>query len=95
VLDPAALTVRRTVALPFGSQPYGSVFRAGRQRRVRGARSRRADPEARSVSGAEIGSAFVGANPRHLSLNADGTHLYVSRFITPPLLGEDTADHHD
>ena len=26
VLDPAALNVRRTVALPFGSQPYGLVF---------------------------------------------------------------------
>ena len=34
----------------------------------------------------------VGANPRHLSVSGDGSRLYVSRFITPPLPGESTAD---
>ncbi len=50
---------------------------ARRQRGVRRARGRRPGPEARSRHGREIGGANVGATPRHLSLNADGTRLYV------------------
>lgn len=33
----------------------------------------------------------VGANPRHVSVAADGSTAYVSRFITPPLAGEGTT----
>ena len=28
---------------------------------------------------------------RHLSMSGDGSRLYVSRFVTPPLPGESTA----
>jgi len=43
-------------------------------------------------SGQILGEADVGPHPRHVSVTGDGTTLYVSRFITPPLPGEDTAD---
>jgi DNA-binding beta-propeller fold protein YncE len=39
----------------------------------------------------QLGSASVGPNPRHLSIRADSTNVYVSRFITPPLPGEGTG----
>ena len=44
-----------------------------------------------AASYAQLGVAAVGPNPRHLSVSADGAHVYVSRFITPPLPGEATA----
>ena len=92
VLNPAALNVRRTIAMPFGSQPYGLVFApdgsAGFVALEGAGRILKLNP----VSGAEIGSAFVGASPRHLSLKADGSRLYVSRFVTPRLPGEDLRD---
>ena len=38
-----------------------------------------------------LGTVDVGPNPRHVSVSADGSRVYVSRFITPPLPGESTA----
>jgi mono/diheme cytochrome c family protein len=46
---------------------------------------------ARSASGAQTGSADVGPNPRHISITYDGQTIYVSRFVTPPLPGEETG----
>lgn len=92
VLDATALTVERNVPLPYGSQPYGLVFApdgsAGFVALEGAGRILKLDP----VSGAEIGNIFVGPAPRHLSMNANGTRLFASRFITPRLLGEDTAN---
>jgi hypothetical protein len=42
------------------------------------------------ASGAVTATIAVGANPRHLSMPADGRRLLVSRFISPPLPGEST-----
>ena len=85
------LSVEQTVKLPAASQPHGLVF----------------DPEARHayvaleatgqilqlepLTAAVRASLDVGPTPRHLSIAADGRTLYVSRFITPPVPGEDTA----
>ena len=41
-------------------------------------------------SGAQLVAASVGPTPRHISINASGTRLFVSRFITPRLPGEET-----
>ena len=38
-----------------------------------------------------LASINVGPNVRHLSMSGDGSRLYVSRFVTPPLPGESTA----
>ena len=37
------------------------------------------------------GSVDVGANPRHVSVNGNGSLVYVSRFVTPLQPGESTA----
>ena len=41
-----------------------------------------------AANGATVSTLSDGPNPRHVSVNADGTSVYVSRFITPPLPGE-------
>jgi YVTN family beta-propeller protein len=91
VIDSAALTRTRTISLPAGSQPFGIA----------------ADPSGNSVyvalealgrilkldgtSGAVLATLDVGPNVRHLSITGDGSRIYASRFITPPLPGESTA----
>ncbi len=91
VIDSTSLAVARTISLPFASQPFGIV----------------ADPTGNTVyvalealgrvlkldatTGGVLASVDVGPNVRHLSLTGDGTRLYASRFITPPLPGESTA----
>ncbi len=44
-----------------------------------------------ATSGATVSSIDAGGNVRHLSVTADGQTLLASRFITPPLPGEDGA----
>jgi len=92
VISPSSLTVTRTVALPFASQPYGVVAAptggfmfvalegSGRLLKLD------------ASGGAILGSVGVGANPRHVSVTGDGSKVYVSRFITPPLPGESTGN---
>lgn len=91
VVDRTSLAVSRTIALPFASQPFGVA----------------ADPSGTAVyvvlegsgrllkmepgSGSVLASLDVGPNPRQVSVTGDGSSVYVSRFITPPLPGESTA----
>ncbi|HXI57084.1 MAG TPA: galactose oxidase-like domain-containing protein, partial [Polyangia bacterium] len=90
VIDPTSLTVTRTIALPRASQPFGVV--------VAGDGSAFVTLEATSTliklddSGAVVATLDVGPHPRHLALTAAGDRLLVSRFITAPQPGEDTAD---
>ena len=91
VIDPASRSVVRTLALPRGSQPFGVVMSPNAAAAYvvleAGGQLLRFD----TTSYAQTGSAPIGQNARHLSVSADGTTLYVSRFVTPPLPGESTA----
>ena len=91
VIDPATLGVSRTIALPRGSQPFGvAMAPAGGYALVvleAGGQVLKFD----TASYAQISAASVGANARHVSIGADGSTAYVSRFVTPPLPGEGTA----
>ncbi|HWI10432.1 MAG TPA: PA14 domain-containing protein [Burkholderiaceae bacterium] len=91
VIDPATRTVTRTLTLPRGSQPFGivtaSVGNAAYVVLEGGGQLLKFD----TSTYAQLGSATIGLNARHVSLSADGANLYVSRFITPPLPGESTA----
>ena len=91
IIDPVSMQVMQTLPLPKSSQPYGIVFNpAGTQAFIAleaTGELLRLDP----LTGATTGRANVGANPRHLSVSADSTRIFVSRFITPRLPGEETA----
>jgi len=91
VIDPASLTVSATVQLPRGSQPYGLVFTPGGSTGYVVLEGLGKVLKLAVGSGDVLGEAEVGPQPRHASVSGDGTTLYVSRFITPPLPGEDTA----
>jgi len=91
LIDVTTLAVVQTVNLPYGSQPFGVLFAptgntayvtlegSGKLLRFDGA------------TASQSGTLEVGPNVRHLALSGDGSKLYLSRFITPRLPGEETA----
>ncbi len=91
IIDPTSLTVVQTVQLPYGSQPYAIAFapsgNAGYVTLEATGKLLRFDP----TTAAQTGSVDVGSNVRHLSISGDSSKVYVSRFITPRLAGEETA----
>ena len=91
VVDPDALIVVQTIALPFGSQPYGLAFSpvANEAFVVLEASGNLIKLDA--SSGAQLGIVAVGAHPRHVAIDGAGATVYVSRFVTPPQPGEATA----
>jgi YVTN family beta-propeller protein len=91
MIDPTSLTVVQTVALPRASQPYGIVFDPNGAAAFVACEATGAVLKLNPATGAVLGTMNVGANPRHLSVSADGQSVYVSRFITPPVPGESTG----
>jgi YVTN family beta-propeller protein len=91
VIDTATRKVVHTIALPAGSQPYGVAASpsGGAMYVALEATGRLLKLDATSF--AILGNLDVGPNPRHLAVTGDGSRVYVSRFITPPLPGESTA----
>ncbi len=91
VIDPATRKVVHTIALPANSQPYGVVASpaGGVMYVTLEATGRLLKLDAASY--AIQASLDVGSNPRHVAVTGDGSRVYVSRFITPPLPGESTA----
>ena len=79
IIAPDTLQVVQTVDLPAACQPYGLVFdSAGSQAFV--ALESMGLLLRLSPTGVETGRVAVGPNPRQLSVNADGTRVFVSRF---------------
>jgi len=91
IIDPQSLTIVQAVTLPRGSRPFGLAFAPTADALwvvlENSGRVLELDP----TTGAELANIAVGPNVRHLSISSDGTRVFVSRFITPPLTGESTA----
>jgi YVTN family beta-propeller protein len=90
VIDASKLKVIKTITLARGSQPFGIVVAASKKAYVAleaGGKLLKFD----TGNYAQKGSVDVGPQVRHVSLNADGTKAYVTRFITRPVPGESTA----
>ena len=91
VIDAGTRAIAKTLTMPVASQPYGIaaspkgdfiyvVLEAtGRLLKL-------------NPSGTILSNADVGATSRHVSVSPDGAVLLVSRFISPPLPGEGTAN---
>ncbi len=92
IIDASSLSIIQTIPLPNGSRPFGIAADPSSNKMYISLESSgkllRFDTSSSSQT-AEIG---VGPNPRHFSINADGSKIYVSRFITPLLPGEDGAN---
>jgi YVTN family beta-propeller protein len=85
-------SVAQTVNLQRGSRPFGIVFDpAGQNAYVAledAGKILKLDP----ATGATIASLEVGLHVRHLSITADGAQILATRFVTPRLPGEETAN---
>jgi len=87
-----SLTIAQTVTLPRGSRPFAVVFDpAGANAYVSLQDTGRVLKISRTTPTTTLGSTFVGSDVRHLSVSADGTKVYATRFITPRLPSEETA----
>lgn len=91
VIDPVSFTVKRTVALPSASQPYGIVFSPADGSAWVGLAATgevaRVEPSSGTVTARiDVG----GGEPRHLAITGSGDRLLVSRFITAPIPAEST-----
>jgi YVTN family beta-propeller protein len=91
IVSPATLAVTQTVTLPRASQPFGLVFSPAVNQAFVALAGSGALLKLDGTSGAQLGSLAVGANPRHVAIDGAGTTVYVSRFVTPPQPGEETA----
>lgn len=91
VVDSAGLTVTRTIALPFASQPFGIVADPTGDRVYVALEALGRVLKLDGTTGGVLGSVDVGPNVRQLSISGDGARIYASRFITRPLPGESTA----
>ena len=91
IIDPSSLTVVQTVALARASQPFGIAFSPTRDAAFVALEATGALVKLDPLTGASLGSLNVGANPRHVSIAADGQTVFVSRFVTAPVPGEGTA----
>ncbi len=80
------------VVLAAGSRPHGIVFTASGDEAFitleAAGKVLRFDPQSGQITGEHL----VGTWPRHLSISANGDQLLVSRFVTPRLPGEATAN---
>ncbi|HEX5163351.1 MAG TPA: putative Ig domain-containing protein [Steroidobacteraceae bacterium] len=91
VIHPTSFVVGLTLTMPAGSQPYGIAFAPTGGFAFVTLEGSGQLVKLNAATGAVVSTLNVGSNPRHVSVNADGTQVYVSRFITPPLPGEGTA----
>ena len=91
MIDPATRTVARTLAMPRASMPFGIAMSPTGNRAYVALEAGGEVLEYDTATYAMLRRLAVGQNVRHVSVSADGTRLYASRFITPPLPGESTA----
>lgn len=91
VINTATRSVVARYALPPGSQPHGIVYNVRNDRVWVALEALGQVLQLDAASGRELGRVDVGPRPRHLSLDARGETLLVSRYITPALPGEDGA----
>jgi YVTN family beta-propeller protein len=91
IINPTSLTVVQTLVLPRASQPHGLIFSPnGNSAYV--ALEATGQIVKFDNQGVQLATLNVGSNVRHLAMSADSSKLMVSRFITPPLPGESTAN---
>lgn len=91
ILNGTSYAVAATITLPRGSRPFGIAFDPNGTAAYVALEGSGQLLKLNPSTGAQISSLNAGANARHVSVSADGARVYVSRFITPPLPGENTA----
>jgi DNA-binding beta-propeller fold protein YncE len=97
VIDPASQAVTDVFPLSEGVEgrsPHGIVFSPSVDVAFVALEDSGEVLEIRASTGEILRIADVGERVRHLGVSRDGARLYISRFITPPVPGEDSAPEH-
>ncbi len=89
VINANSLTTGTTIPLTVGSLPHGIVFAPDGSAAYVALEGTREILKLDPVSGAELARLELAGSPRHLSISADSQRLYVSRWITGQLPGEE------
>lgn len=88
IISTSSLSVVNTLPGPPASRPHGIVIDTHANRAYVVLEALGALYQIDTISGALINSANVGNHPREVSINDTGTLLYLPRFITAPVAGE-------
>ncbi len=91
ILSPSTLAVVSTLNLPRGSRPFGIAFAPDGSAAWVACEGSGALFKLNASTGAVLATAALGQHARHVAVSADSSRVFVSRFITPPVPGEDTA----
>ncbi|MGK0186640.1 MAG: mono/diheme cytochrome c family protein [Verrucomicrobiales bacterium] len=91
IINADSLAVVQTITLKAGSEPYGIVFSPVAEFAYVVLEGSGEIIKIDAVTTEEVGRMSVGSNPRHLSISHDGSTVFVSRFISPPVPGEGTS----
>ncbi|WP_405234373.1 golvesin C-terminal-like domain-containing protein [Lentisalinibacter salinarum] len=91
VIDPAALVVMQTLPLPPASAPYGIAFSPAANEAWVALEAVGRLLKLDGTTGDPLADVAVGTHVRHVSVDHDGSIVYVSRFRTPPQPDEHTA----
>ncbi|HEX6638619.1 MAG TPA: putative Ig domain-containing protein [Steroidobacteraceae bacterium] len=91
VINPVSLSVTQTLALPYASQPFGIAFAPTGGYAFVALEAGGSLLKLDAATGVLLASTPIGRHARHVSVSADGSAVYVSRFVTPPLPGEQGA----
>ena len=92
IISPSSLAVAQTVSLPNASQPFGVVFAPTGGSAFVALEASGTLLKLDASNGSQTGNLAVGPNVRGLAVTADGASVLVSRFVTPKLPGEETAN---
>ncbi len=90
IINPTNKTVIQTLPLDAASRPHGLVFNSHSAYVALESLGQIVQINLTSLT--ETARRDAGLRPRHLSINAPGTTVYVSNYITPKLPGEDSAN---
>ncbi|WPB55468.1 discoidin domain-containing protein [Xylophilus sp. GOD-11R] len=89
VLNSDTRAVVRTVTLPVASQPWG-VLASPQGDRIYVTLEATNRVVQLDTAGNTLATLTLAGPPRHMAITADGTRLWMPRFVTPPQPGEST-----
>jgi DNA-binding beta-propeller fold protein YncE len=92
VIDSVLLSISRIIELDAGSQPHGIAFAPESNTAYVATEATGEILRIEAVSGTVDRRHVAGGRMRHVSVDATGTEVYASRFISPVLPGEDGAN---
>jgi len=92
IINSNSLAVVTEIVLPRASQPYGIAFSPKDHFAYVTLEATNQLIQINTNTKIITKTLDVGAYPRHLSISANGENIYISRYITPLVPGEDTLN---